>query len=104
MASETGEELFEAFINDYDDASWREVINRLLPRIHEVDRNATRIWFHMYPLALLRALERTEDRAGLVLKLQLNGRYFLKDAIDSSHWFLYGHCYWAARSRPILRC
>jgi ferredoxin len=57
----------------------------------------------MYPLALLRALEQTEDPAGLALKLQLNGRYFLKDAIDSSHWFLYGHRYWAQVKPAIMQ-
>lgn len=66
----------------------------LLPRIHEVDRNATQIWFKFFPLALLRALQEANDRQSLVTELQLLGKYCLKDQIDESHSFLYGHRYW----------
>ncbi len=60
--SNNNEALFEAFLNQHDDRAWAEVIRDLLPSIHEVDKNATRIWFHFYPLALVRALEKAEDR------------------------------------------
>jgi ferredoxin len=89
-----GEPLFEAFLNRHDDEAWREIVKTLLPSIHEVDRNATQIWFYFYPLALLRALEEAEDLEALVIKLQLQGKYYLKDQIDTSHEFLYGHRYW----------
>lgn len=89
-----GEPLFEAFLNRHDDKSWREIIKTLLPSIHEVDRNATQIWFYFYPLALLRALQETKDIEALVIKLQLQGKYYLKDQIDTSHEFLYGHRFW----------
>jgi ferredoxin len=103
MATETGEQLFEAFINDYDDAAWHDVVSKLLPRIHEVDQNATQIWFYMFPLALLRALRQSEDVDSLALKLQLQGRYRLEDQIDSSHWFLYGHRYWSQVKPAIMQ-
>jgi ferredoxin len=90
----SSEPLFEAFLNRHGDGEWREIINSLLPSIHEVDRNATRIWFYFYPVALARALEQAEDLKALTIKLQLQGKYFLKDQIDTSHWFLYGHRYW----------
>ena len=89
-----GEPLFEAFLNRHDDRAWREVIGKLLPSIHEVDRAATQIWFHFYPLALLGALERSDDPAALARKLRLQGKYYLKDQVDCSHRFLYGHRYW----------
>ena len=88
------ESLFEAFLNRHDDRAWREVIAKLQPAIHEVDRNATSIWFYFYPLALLRALRQAEDAGRLARRLQLQGKYELKDQIDSSHAFLYGHRYW----------
>ncbi|MEK6286246.1 MAG: 2Fe-2S iron-sulfur cluster-binding protein [Acidobacteriota bacterium] len=89
-----GEPLFEAFLNRHEDRAWREVIQRLLPSIHEVDRKATEIWFHFFPLALLRALHQAEDPGQLAKKLSLYGKYLLQEQIDSSHEFLYGHRYW----------
>lgn len=92
--SNDSEPLFEAFLNRHDDRAWREIIGQLRPSIHEVDRNATAIWFYFYPLSLLRALQQAEDRGRLVRRLQLQGKYELNDQIDASHHFLYGHRYW----------
>ncbi|HSB11483.1 MAG TPA: 2Fe-2S iron-sulfur cluster-binding protein [Blastocatellia bacterium] len=89
-----GESLFEAFLNRHDDQDWREIIRALLPHIHEVDRTATQIWFHFFPVALARALQRAEDPERLARRLSLDGRYLLEDQIDSSHSFLFGHRYW----------
>jgi len=94
IMSENGEPLFEAFLNKHDDAAWREIIKKLLPSIHEVDRTATEIWFYFYPLALLRALQQAEDPEALAKKLALQGNYYLKDQIDSSHEFFYGTRFW----------
>jgi ferredoxin len=59
-----------------------------------VDRNATQIWFSFYPLSLFQALERSQDPETLTQRLLLQGKFYLKDQIDSSHTFLYGHRYW----------
>ncbi len=91
----SGESLFEAFLNRHDDRAWREIVNALLPSIHEVDRTATEIWFYFFPLALLRTLEQADDLDQLARRLSLEGTFLLKDQIDSSHEFLYGHRYWA---------
>ena len=77
-----------------DDATWAEVRSTLRSSIHEVDRNATDIWFAFFPFVLSRALDRAADPAKLVRQLALLGRYRLADQIDSSHTFLYGHRYW----------
>ena len=89
-----GEPLFEAFLNRHDDNAWGDILRTLLPAIHEVDRKATEIWFYFFPLALLQALQQTEDPGKLARKLSLSGTFLLKDQIDSSHQFLYGHRYW----------
>ena len=89
-----GEPLFEAFLNRHDDDAWGDILRTLLPAIHEVDRTATEIWFYFFPLALLRALQQAEDPGQLARKLSLSGTFLLKDQIDSSHQFLYGHRYW----------
>ncbi len=96
------ENLFEAYLDQHDDAAWSRVIDRLLPSIHEVDRTATRIWFAFFPLSLLEALRDTRNREWLIRKLQMLGRWELRDQIDASHRFLYGHRWWPDVKRTIL--
>jgi ferredoxin len=91
----------EAFLNTHDEDAWERVVTQLLPSVHEVDRNATQIWFKFYPLSLMRALEKAEDPARLAQQLLLQGNYYLKDQIDSSHHFLYGHRYWPEVKRAV---
>jgi ferredoxin len=92
--SNNGEPLFEAFLNRHDEYAWDEVIRKLEPLVHEVDRAATRIWFYFFPLSLARAFDLVDDPEHLARKLLLKGSYRLKDQVDSSHKFLYGHRYW----------
>src|SRR6516225_8630468 len=86
--------LFEAFLNQHDGESWSRVVSSLLPSIHEVDRAATQIWFAFFPVDLAGALKEAEDPEKLANDLQMLGQYNLKDQIDNSHWFLYGHRFW----------
>src|SRR6185295_17294189 len=85
---------FETFLNQHDEEAWSAALTTLLRSIHDVDRNATQIWFSFYPLSLFQALEQSDDRETLAQRLLLQGKYYLKDQIDSSHTFLYGHRYW----------
>jgi ferredoxin len=85
---------FEAFLKQHDEEAWSAALTTLLRSIHEVDRNATQIWFSFYPLSLFQALEQSEDPETLVQRLLMQGNYHLKGQIDSSHTFLYGHRYW----------
>jgi len=85
---------FETFLKQHDEESWSATLTTLLRSIHEVDRNATQIWFSFYPLSLFEALERAGDAEKLAQQLLMQGNYYLKDQIDSSHTFLYGHRYW----------
>jgi ferredoxin len=91
------------FLNQHDSDAWAEAVYNLLPSIHEVDKNATQIWFAFYPLELLRALEQAEDPQKLASQLLLEGKYYLKDQIDPSHTFLYGHRYWPQVKAAIAR-
>lgn len=102
VMSTSNESLFEAFLNQHHEVAWAEVVAALLPSIHEVDKSATRIWFAFYPLSLHRALEEAEDAVQLAKKLLLSGKYQLKDQIDSSHTFLYGHRYWPEIKRAVV--
>jgi ferredoxin len=85
---------FENFLRQHDEESWSAALTTLLRSIHEVDRNATQIWFSFYPLSLFEALEQAEDPETLVQQLLMQGNFLLQDQIDSSHTFLYGHRYW----------
>src|ERR1043165_1490471 len=85
---------FETFLRQHDEESWSATLTTLLRSIHEVDRNATPIWFSFYPLSLFEALEQSDDAETLEQRLLMQGTYYLKNQIDSSHTFLYGHRYW----------
>jgi len=85
---------FEAFLNEHDEEAWAATLTTLLRSIHEVDRNATQIWFAFYPLALFQTLTHAEDAEKLTQQLLMQGNFYLKDQIDSSHTFLYGHRFW----------
>jgi len=88
------ENSFEQSLSQKDEEAWSAALATLLRSIHEVDRNATQIWFAFYPLSLWQALEQAEDRERLVQQLLLQGDYVLRDQIDRSHAFLYGHRFW----------
>ena len=85
---------FEQFLHRHDEEAWSATLTALLRSIHEVDRNAAQIWFSFYPLSLFQALEQADDPEKLAQQLLMQGNYHLKDQIDSSHTFLYGHRYW----------
>lgn len=94
-------ELFLAFLAQHDDAAWLRAVDRLEGAIHPVDRAATRIWLHFFPLALERVMARPEA-ATLARKMTLAGQWRLADQIERSHAFLYGHQYWLHARRTVL--
>jgi ferredoxin len=85
---------FETFLDEHDEEAWSATLTTLLRSIHEVDRNATQIWFAFYPLALFQALANSNDPGKLRQRLLMQGNFYLRDQIDTSHTFLYGHRYW----------
>jgi ferredoxin len=95
------ETAFETFLNQQSEEAWAAALAILLRSIHEVDRNAIQIWFAFYPLSLFSALNEAEDRDKLAQQLLLQGDYDLKDQIDSSHRFLYGHRFWPQVKRAV---
>ena len=92
---------FETFLARHDEEGWLATLTILLRSIHEVDKTATQIWFSFYPLALIRALQQAEDPEQLSRQMLLQGSYYLKDQIDSSHTFLYGHRYWPEVKKTV---
>ena len=92
---------FELFLGQQDADAWQASITALLRSTHEVDKSATQIWFSFYPLELFQALREADDPEQLARELLLQGDYQLKDQIDTSHKFLYGHRYWPEVKRAI---
>ncbi|MGE5834409.1 MAG: 2Fe-2S iron-sulfur cluster-binding protein [Acidobacteriota bacterium] len=78
----------------YKTSDWRDLVEKLAPAIHVIDRDATRVWFAFFPLDLHLDLEGAADPAGRAYALGLMGRWKLADQIDASHRFLYAHRYW----------
>ena len=91
----------ETYLQQHGDEAWAATLTTLLRSIHEVDKNATQIWFAFYPLSLHRVLQEAEDRDELARELLLQGDYDLKSQIDSSHRFLYGHRYWPQVKKAV---
>jgi ferredoxin len=101
IAGRTTATALETFLSQQGDEAWAATLTSLLRSIHEVDKNATQIWFAFYPLSLFRALREAPNRDELARALLLQGNYELKDQIDSSHKFLYGHRYWPQVKKAV---
>ncbi len=84
----------EQYLNKFTETDWLADLEELLPEIHEVDRKAVQIWFRFFPLELYRHVQKAEDREEMIRGFALQGDFELKDQIDTSHHFLYGHRYW----------
>ncbi len=97
----TEKTAFESFLETRDDESWSAAITSLLRHVHQVDKAAVPIWFSFYPLTLFRALQEATNPEELERRLLLQGKFYLRDQIGSSHTFLYGHRYWPAVARAV---
>ena len=93
---------FIDLLNKVSEREWLATVERLLPEIQEVDRNAVQIWFRFYPLELFRYLQTAEDRDRAIQKFVMQGDFELKNQIDSSHKFLYGHRFWKETKVAII--
>jgi ferredoxin len=100
-AKPINEAPFEHYLARQDEESWSAALTTLMRLIHDVDKTATQIWFAFFPLALFRALEQSPTPELLEQRLLLQGQYYLRDQVDSSHTFLYGHRYWPQVKREI---
>ncbi|MEO6050958.1 MAG: hypothetical protein ABIP78_06460 [Pyrinomonadaceae bacterium] len=84
----------ETFLSQFGEQDWLDTLATLLPDIHDVDKTAVQIWFRFYPLELHRYVQASEDREEMIRGFALQGDFELKDQIDTSHHFLYGHRHW----------
>jgi len=89
-------------LHRYDARAWRDALDALCPEMHPVDRDATRIWFHFFPLPLADAVSAAANLPELSRRLRLAGDYSLATQVDTSHWFLYGHRFWPSVKAAII--
>src|SRR6267378_1680215 len=92
---------FENWLHHHGEDAWAATLTTLLRSIHDVDKNATQIWFSFYPLSLFQALQAAPDPDKLAAQLLMQGIFRLEDQIDSSHTFLYGHRYWPEVKKAV---
>jgi ferredoxin len=92
---------FEQFLAQHDEEAWAASLTTLLRSVHDVDKNATQIWFSFFPLSLFCAFEAATDPELLAAQLLVRGVYPLREQIDSSHKFLYGHRYWPEVKKAV---
>lgn len=85
---------FMGFLMKHDQDAWWSAVHKLGPSIHQVDRDATQIWFYFWPLWLRGMLREAESNKQLFEELEIKGDPDLAKQIDSSHAFVYGHRYW----------
>lgn len=85
---------FMGFLMKHDQDAWWSTVHKLAPSIHEVDRDATPIWFYFWPLWLRGMLRQAESNKQVFEELEIKGDPDLARQIDSSHAFVYGHRYW----------
>jgi ferredoxin len=93
----------QAPLRQFTDADWSSTLDAILPDVHEVDRDATRIWCAFFPMALADAYETAADPQAVTRRLRIDGNpRLVAGQIDSSHRFLYGHRYWALVKAAVI--
>ena len=91
----------EEFIAEITQDQWDSLAVQAAPRIHEVDRQATRIWYSFWPLKLTTLLQEG-DREAVIRDYRLRGEFELGEQIDSAISFLYGAKYWPQVKAEIV--
>lgn len=93
---------FVSTLAERTQSDWDQAVEEVLPSAHPVDREATRIWFRFWPLRLCREFEKSSDPEQTAKDLELDGRFQLKDQIDTSVTFFYGSRYWPQAKEAVL--
>ena len=93
---------YEAALAAFNEEAWNSAVESCAGSMHEVDRNAARIWFRFFPLALREYLLSAEDIEATKHGMALQGDWDLSEQVDTSHTFLYGSRFWPAVKKAVL--
>lgn len=88
---------------DFDQRAWDRAVRAILPDVHEVDRAATRIWFHFWPLKLARLVGR-DDASEIVRRYKLDGRFRLSEQLSESVELFHGYRFWREIREAVSSC
>jgi ferredoxin len=95
--------MIQGPLRQFSNADWSSTLDAILPEVHEVDRDATRIWYAFFPIAVADAYETAADPEAVGRRLRIDGNPRLAAGqIDSSHRFLYGHRYWPLVKAAVI--
>jgi ferredoxin len=86
---------------EFDQSAWDDAVEAILPDVHAVDREATRIWFCFWPLKLA-GIAASGDPDESKRRHALDGHYRLSDQIDSSVEMFYGRRFWPEVKQAVL--
>jgi ferredoxin len=90
------------FLEAQSQEDWLRALEELLPSMHVVDREASRIWFAFWPLELRKALSESPDPKEIARLMDLEGNWRLEEQVDSAVSFLYGAHYWVRVKSAVL--
>lgn len=102
MSSESNSP-FMGFLLKHDQEAWWSIVDTLSPSVHQVDRDATRIWFYFWPLWLRGMVADAASNPKLFEELEIKGDPDLAHQLDSSHAFVYGHRCWPQVKDAVVR-
>ncbi|QQS41146.1 MAG: (2Fe-2S)-binding protein [Acidobacteriota bacterium] len=101
--SESTNSSYETALARPAENDWADALERVSGSVHEVDRNAVRIWFRFFPISLREYILSAEDRDATLHGLAMQGNWDLSEQIDTSHTFLYGTRFWPAVKKAVLK-
>ena len=64
---------FMEFLDRHSQDDWWSAVNNLVPVIHKVDRDATKIWFYFWSLWVRNMLQDAEANPQLLEELEFKG-------------------------------
>ena len=93
---------FEEYLGEKNEQVWFETLNLIYSDIHQVDRDATKIWFSFWPLKLAQGLDKAKNLENTFKKFQLDGNPLLREQIDESVKYLFGARFWVPVKKAVL--
>ena len=93
---------FEDYLGKHDEQTWVKTLDLIHSDIHQIDRDATQIWFSFWPLKLAQLLDTEKNLENTFKKFQLDGNPQLREQVNESVKFLFGARFWVPVKKAVL--
>ena len=93
---------FEEYLGKHDEQTWVKTLDLIHSDIHQIDRDATQIWFSFWPLKLAQLLDTEKNLENTFKKFQLDGNPQLREQVNESVKFLFGARFWVPVKKAVL--